>query len=179
MICESDNKLNPKFESIKINGKCSLQGQIRISGAKNSALVLLAASLLTKDKVYLAKRNPEFQMDKITATTGETGGEPKYFYRSFDHNSALTTSSYCDECRGHLENEYMRYHPERNKNYCFKHYPEQKQEPGAYGHSGVDASGACGTCAVCKQGHTDYCPNGEKTQRELTWDLAPPAQTLL
>ena len=54
MICESDNKLNPKFESIKINGRCSLQGQIRISGAKNSALVLLAASLLTKDKVYLA-----------------------------------------------------------------------------------------------------------------------------
>ena len=53
MICESDNKLNPKFESIKINGRCSLQGQIRISGAKNSALVLLAASLLTKDKVYL------------------------------------------------------------------------------------------------------------------------------
>ncbi len=53
MICESDNKLNPKFESIKINGRCSLQGQIRISGAKNSALVLLAASLLTKGKVYL------------------------------------------------------------------------------------------------------------------------------
>ena len=53
MICESNNKLNPKFESIKINGRCSLQGQIRISGAKNSALVLLAASLLTKDKVYL------------------------------------------------------------------------------------------------------------------------------
>ncbi len=54
MICESDNKLNPKFESLKINGRCSLQGQIKISGAKNSALVLLAASLLTKDKVYLA-----------------------------------------------------------------------------------------------------------------------------
>ncbi len=53
MICESENKPNPKFESIKINGRCSLQGQIKISGAKNSALVLLAASLLTKDKVYL------------------------------------------------------------------------------------------------------------------------------
>ena len=53
MICESDNKLDPKFESLKINGRCSLQGQIKISGAKNSALVLLAASLLTKDKVYL------------------------------------------------------------------------------------------------------------------------------
>ena len=53
MICENDNKLDPKFESLKINGRCSLQGQIKISGAKNSALVLLAASLLTKDKVYL------------------------------------------------------------------------------------------------------------------------------
>ncbi len=53
MICENENKLNPKFESIKINGRCSLQGRIKISGAKNSALVLLAASLLTKDNVYL------------------------------------------------------------------------------------------------------------------------------
>ena len=53
MICENDNKLDPKFESLKINGRCSLQGQIKISGAKNSALVLLAASLLTKDNVYL------------------------------------------------------------------------------------------------------------------------------
>jgi len=53
MICENDNKLDPKFESLKINGRCSLQGHIKISGAKNSALVLLAASLLTKDKVYL------------------------------------------------------------------------------------------------------------------------------
>ena len=53
MICENDNKLDPKFESLKINGRCTLQGHIKISGAKNSALVLLAASLLTKDKVYL------------------------------------------------------------------------------------------------------------------------------
>ncbi len=53
MICENDNKLDPKFESLKINGKCTLKGHIKISGAKNSALVLLAASLLTKDKVYL------------------------------------------------------------------------------------------------------------------------------
>jgi len=53
MICENDNKLNPIFESLKINGNCTLKGQIKISGAKNSALVLLAASLLTKDKVNL------------------------------------------------------------------------------------------------------------------------------
>ena len=54
MICESHNKQNPKFETLKINGKCSLKGKVKISGAKNSALVLLAASLLTQDKVYLA-----------------------------------------------------------------------------------------------------------------------------
>tara|TARA_B100000212_G_scaffold332021_1_gene299830 strand:+ start:151 stop:1527 length:1377 start_codon:yes stop_codon:yes gene_type:complete len=53
MICESNNKSNPKFESLKINGKCSLQGEVKISGAKNSALVLLAASLLTQEKVCL------------------------------------------------------------------------------------------------------------------------------
>ena len=54
MICERDDKPNPKFETLKINGKCSLKGNVKISGAKNSALVLIAASLLTKDKVYLA-----------------------------------------------------------------------------------------------------------------------------
>ena len=53
MIHEKNNKLNPKFESFKIMGRCSLKGEVKISGAKNSALVLLAASLLTKEKVYL------------------------------------------------------------------------------------------------------------------------------
>ena len=54
MSCETINKLNPKFESLKIKGKCSLKGKVKISGAKNSALVLLAASLLTEKKVCLA-----------------------------------------------------------------------------------------------------------------------------
>ena len=53
MICERDNKVNPKYESLKINGKSYLEGKVKISGAKNSALVLLAAALLTKEKVYL------------------------------------------------------------------------------------------------------------------------------
>ena len=54
MICKRDIKQNPKFESLKIIGKSSLKGKVKISGAKNSALVLLAASLLTKEKVFLS-----------------------------------------------------------------------------------------------------------------------------
>jgi len=37
-----------------IDGGTSLQGEIRISGAKNAALPLLAATLLTKDKIALS-----------------------------------------------------------------------------------------------------------------------------
>ncbi len=53
MIRESENKSNLKSQSLKITGKSSLSGKINISGAKNSALVLLAASLLTREKVYV------------------------------------------------------------------------------------------------------------------------------
>ena len=53
MIRESENKSNLKFQNLKITGKSSLLGEITISGAKNSSLVLLAASLLTKEKVCI------------------------------------------------------------------------------------------------------------------------------
>ena len=53
MIRESENKSNLKFQNLKITGKSSLSGEINISGAKNSALVLLAASLLTKEKIFI------------------------------------------------------------------------------------------------------------------------------
>ncbi len=53
MIRESENKSNLKFQNLKITGKSSLLGEINISGAKNSSLVLLAASLLTKEKVCI------------------------------------------------------------------------------------------------------------------------------
>ncbi len=42
-----------KTPHLEVEGSCSLTGRIKISGAKNSALVLMAASLLTKDKVRL------------------------------------------------------------------------------------------------------------------------------
>ena len=54
MICESKNKSNLKSQNLKINGKNNLNGKVKISGAKNSALVLLAASLLTNEKVILS-----------------------------------------------------------------------------------------------------------------------------
>jgi len=53
MICESKNKSNLKYQNLKIKGKNILSGKVKISGAKNSALVLLAASLLTNEQVIL------------------------------------------------------------------------------------------------------------------------------
>tara|TARA_Y100001933_G_scaffold261220_1_gene315300 strand:- start:117 stop:1493 length:1377 start_codon:yes stop_codon:yes gene_type:complete len=53
MICESKNKSNLNSQNLKIKGKNILKGKVKISGAKNSALVLLAASLLTNEKVIL------------------------------------------------------------------------------------------------------------------------------
>ena len=53
MICVSKNESNLKSQNLKIKGKKILEGKVKISGAKNSALVLLAASLLTNEKVIL------------------------------------------------------------------------------------------------------------------------------
>ena len=53
MICESNNKSFFKSQNLKIIGRSTLSGKVNISGAKNSALVLLAASLLTDDKIIL------------------------------------------------------------------------------------------------------------------------------
>ena len=53
MVCESNNKSYLKSQHLKIIGQNTLRGKVRISGAKNSALVLLAASLLTDEKITL------------------------------------------------------------------------------------------------------------------------------
>ena len=47
------NKSYLKSQNLRIFGKSKLRGSVRISGAKNSALVLLAASFLTKEKIFL------------------------------------------------------------------------------------------------------------------------------
>ncbi len=53
MICGSKNKSYLKSQNLKIFGQGKLNGSIEISGAKNSALVLLAASLLTNERIVL------------------------------------------------------------------------------------------------------------------------------
>jgi UDP-N-acetylglucosamine 1-carboxyvinyltransferase len=53
MICVSKKKSYLKSQYLKIFGQGKLNGVVEISGAKNSALVLLAASLLTNQKIVL------------------------------------------------------------------------------------------------------------------------------
>ncbi len=53
MICGSKNKSYLKSQNLKIFGQGKLNGIVEISGAKNSALVLLAASLLTNERIIL------------------------------------------------------------------------------------------------------------------------------
>ena len=53
MICESKKKSYLKSQNLKIFGQGKLSGIVEISGAKNSALVLLASSLLTNEKIIL------------------------------------------------------------------------------------------------------------------------------
>lgn len=43
--------INNKY--IEVNGGKSLEGKIKISGAKNSALVLMATSILSKGQINL------------------------------------------------------------------------------------------------------------------------------
>ena len=51
MIWESKNNSYPESQNLKVFGQGKLNGTVEISGAKNSALVLLAASLLTNETV--------------------------------------------------------------------------------------------------------------------------------
>ena len=53
MICVSKKKSYLKSQNLKILGQGKLNGIVEISGAKNSALVLLASSLLTNERIIL------------------------------------------------------------------------------------------------------------------------------
>jgi hypothetical protein len=101
-----------------------------------------------KDAVYLAKQNPEFVLDKITATNEETGGAPKEFYRLHDHNE--TQAYKCSRCKQWFSSENIRMKAENY--YCRKHFPK----------------GACGACVACDGGRWDYC------ESESWKDTSPP-----
>ena len=53
MICVSNKKSYLKSQNLKIFGRGNLHGKVKVSGAKNSALVLLASSLLTNERIIL------------------------------------------------------------------------------------------------------------------------------
>jgi len=53
MNCVSKKKAYLKSQNLKILGQGKINGTVKISGAKNSSLVLLAASLLTNEKIIL------------------------------------------------------------------------------------------------------------------------------
>ena len=53
MIWESKNNSQTLLQNLKILGQGKLNGTVEISGAKNSSLVLLWASLLTNEKIIL------------------------------------------------------------------------------------------------------------------------------
>ncbi len=53
MICVSKKKSYLKSQNLKIFGQGKLNGIVEISGAKNSALVLLAATILTNERIIL------------------------------------------------------------------------------------------------------------------------------
>ncbi|MBO8230602.1 UDP-N-acetylglucosamine 1-carboxyvinyltransferase [Prochlorococcus marinus str. MU1404] len=53
MICGSEKNSYFKSQNLKILGQGKLNGIVEISGAKNSALVLMAASLLTNERITL------------------------------------------------------------------------------------------------------------------------------
>ena len=71
-VVPSQQILNPQLE---IAGNRRLAGELRVSGAKNSALVLMAASLLTEDQLRLRNVPPltDIQgMGEILASLGVT-----------------------------------------------------------------------------------------------------------
>ncbi|MBO8232465.1 UDP-N-acetylglucosamine 1-carboxyvinyltransferase [Prochlorococcus marinus str. MU1402] len=65
MICVSKKKSYLKSQNLKIFGQGKLNGIVEISGAKNSALVLLAASLLTNERIVLQNVPRLTDIDKM------------------------------------------------------------------------------------------------------------------
>jgi UDP-N-acetylglucosamine 1-carboxyvinyltransferase len=67
----SQNFLNPVLE---ITGGHELSGEIRVSGAKNSALVLMAACLLTRDPIRLRNVPPLTDITAMGEVLASLGG---------------------------------------------------------------------------------------------------------
>ena len=70
------------LERFVINGPCCLNGEVNISGAKNAALPLMAAALLTQEKINLYNFPTNILDVKVKADFLEKIG----VYVEYDHN---------------------------------------------------------------------------------------------
>ena len=61
------------MDRIRIRGGRPLAGEIQIGGAKNAALPLMAAGLLTEDRVILANVPKLADIDTMTALLAQHG----------------------------------------------------------------------------------------------------------
>ena len=68
----SQTILNPQLE---IAGGRKLSGQLSVSGAKNSALVLMAACLLTRDTIRLRNVPPLTDITAMGEMLSSLGGQ--------------------------------------------------------------------------------------------------------
>src|SRR3982750_3469119 len=82
------------MDKLKISGGARLSGQVRISGAKNSALPAMAASLLTADELIL--ENVPMVNDILTTRRllKELGAEVEFDGRSFARLKAMSLGSH-------------------------------------------------------------------------------------
>ena len=66
----SKEKFRPHLE---VYGECSLSGEIKVSGAKNSALVLLAASLMSEEEIVIKNVPKLTDIDGMTEILSKLG----------------------------------------------------------------------------------------------------------
>jgi UDP-N-acetylglucosamine 1-carboxyvinyltransferase len=87
----SQHILNPQLE---IAGSRRLSGELRVSGAKNSALVLMAASLLTEDQLRLRNVPPLTDIQGMGEILSSLGVKVRRNGESLEmHGSGLNQSS--------------------------------------------------------------------------------------
>ena len=73
---------------LKVKGRCQLAGKITVSGAKNSALVLMAAALLTEENVYLENVPQLTDIDGMADILSVMGVELKRPYKKLFINAS-------------------------------------------------------------------------------------------
>jgi hypothetical protein len=67
------------MDKLRIKGGNRLEGEIRVSGSKNSALPAMAAALLTSDEVILQKRSLRQRCFHDPAIASGTGDDCRIF----------------------------------------------------------------------------------------------------